>query len=60
VETLDRQDDLFAQEWITTFVTTRDLLRRDAAPVAPVSPTQGSSTDNPGMTTPYDSWDWLD
>jgi hypothetical protein len=57
VETLDRQDHLFEQDWITTFVTTRDLLRRDAAPVAEtLAPTAAETT----MTVPYDSWDWLD
>lgn len=57
METLDRQEDLFQQEWITTFVTTRDLLRRDTNPV--VSPLAPTAAD-PGMTVPYDSWDWLD
>ena len=57
METLDKQDNLFAQDWITTFVSTGDLLRRDATPFAP---TLGSSTDDPEMTAPYDSWDWLD
>jgi len=57
VETLDRQDDLFQQEWITTFVTTRDLLRRDATPAATAP---ASAAADPAMTVPYDSWDWLD
>lgn len=57
METLDRQDDLFKQEWITTFVTTRDLLRRDATPVAGTLPPAAAETT---IAVPYDSWDWLD
>lgn len=57
METLNGHDDLLEQEWITTFVTARELLRRDAAPVEPASV---SPADEPGMTIPYDTWGWLD
>ena len=57
METLSRHDDLFSQEWITSFATTRELLQRDDAPR---DPAPGSWTDTPETTAPYDSWDWLD
>jgi hypothetical protein len=59
-------DDLFQRDWITTFVTTRDLLRRDATPTTPTpiptptptpTPAPAPTTADPTMTAPYNSWD---
>jgi len=57
VETPDRQYDLFNQDWITAFVATGDLLRRDATPVAE---TLASAAAESPMAANYDAWNRLD